>query len=492
MKNNQLGFDLGTTPAKEKAPLSDENIQANVKTKPAAKTTTKSADKTSDKEPNVFSVSQLNRLIRGQIEGNFPQIWVKGEISNFIAHTSGHYYFSLKDEGSQISAVMFRGFNSKLKFRPESGLEVMVKGKISVYEPRGSYQVFCEWMEPVGAGALQKAFEQLKAKLEKEGLFDFARKRPLPSFPKHIGVVTSRTGAAIQDILNVLRRRYKAARITLIPTLVQGPGAAAQIVNAIQMANQLTDLDVLIVGRGGGSIEDLWPFNEEPVARAIAASRIPTISAVGHEVDFTIADFVADLRAPTPSAAAELVVKNAGDLVDRLKNDSQRLVRAIQLKFTQTSDKLRSLQKQLVDPRRRLQDLIIRCDELSGRLSQSMLRYLNDCGTRVDLARRRMGSPQSLVLALSQRASLATQSLRNEIMKMLQSKKLNLREDMAKLEALSPLKVVERGYSIVTNESTKKIIKNAADLKKGDRLQLKFAKGIAEAEVLTAKLDTKN
>ena len=226
----------------------------------------------SNREPLVYSIAEINGLIRKKLEGDFTNIWLRGEISNFKAHTSGHFYFSLKDDSAQINAVMFKGLNSKLKFRPENGMEVLVRGKITVYEPRGNYQIFCESMEPVGAGALQKAFEQLKAKLEKEGLFAAERKRPIPHFPQHIGLVTSPTGAALKDILNVLRRRYRAARITLAPALVQGTEAPQSIVQAIQLINQVQDIDVLIVGRGGGSIEDLWAFNEEIVVRAAAES----------------------------------------------------------------------------------------------------------------------------------------------------------------------------------------------------------------------------
>lgn len=252
---------------------------------------------TSEQKTDVFSVEQLNRLIRQTIEGNINTIWVRGEISNFKPHSSGHFYFSLKDKQSQIKAVMFRGYNSRLKFKPKDGTEVIVRGKISVYEPRGDYQIICEMMEPVGAGALQKAFEDLKLKLKSEGLFDPAKKRPIPLLPRHVAIVTSPTGAAIQDMLNVLSRRNRSVRITLVPTIVQGEAAAPQICEAMKKAFLLPDLDAVIVGRGGGSIEDMWCFNDENLARIIASSPVPVISAVGHEIDFTIADFVADLRA---------------------------------------------------------------------------------------------------------------------------------------------------------------------------------------------------
>lgn len=441
------------------------------------------ADDKKQKEPTVFSVSDINGMIRGTLEGQFQSIWLRGEISNFKPHTSGHFYFSLKDDRSQISAVMFRGHNSKLRFRPENGLEVLVKGKITVYEPRGNYQVFCEWMEPVGAGALQKAFEQLKAKLQSEGLFAAERKRALPAFPKHIGIVTSPTGAAIQDILNVLRRRYKAARVTLSPALVQGPPAADSIVKAIELINRVPDVDVLIVGRGGGSAEDLWCFNEEKVARAIAASRIPVISAVGHEVDFTIADFVADLRAPTPSAAAELVVKNATDLCTGVIQLRNQLNRCMQFKLRNAHEQLKSLRRQLIDPRRRLQDLIFRCDELTMRLEQSVFRYIADCRMRVEMALRKMGSPREHLLSLKSRLKAFETALAQSMKTRLQERKSALREAMAKMEALSPLKVVQRGYSIVTT-GKKKIVKSVKQLKTGDEVHLQFAEGSAQASII--------
>src|SRR3984957_18663367 len=278
-------------------------------------------------DPEIWSVSDVNKAVKATLESQYKLLWIKGEISNFKPHSSGHFYFSLKDSKAQISAVMFRGFNQGLKFRPQDGLEVIVRGKITVYEPRGNYQIFCELMEPMGAGALQLAFEQLKKKLQAEGLFEAARKRPLPRLPKHVAGVTSPTGAAIRDILNVLGRRFKGLRVTLIPAVVQGDAAPRSVVAAIELACRLPDVDVMIVGRGGGSIEDLWAFNDERVARAIAASRVPTISAVGHEIDFTIADFVADLRAPTPSAAAELVCRNAAEISDRIQMLSAHLLR---------------------------------------------------------------------------------------------------------------------------------------------------------------------
>lgn len=286
-----------------------------------------------ERSPKIFTVSELTRNIRTLLEGQFPEAWVSGEVSNFRPHSSGHFYFSLKDDKAYLNAVMFRGANSKLAFKMEDGLEVICHGRISVYEARGQYQIVVDHIEPKGIGALQLAFEQLKKKLQAEGLFDPARKKSLPFLPRKIGVVTSPTGAAIRDILNILGRRFPSVDLLLVPVPVQGEGAAEAIAQAIRLLNEREDMDVMIVGRGGGSTEDLWAFNEEIVARAIFASKIPIVSAVGHEIDFTIADFVADVRAPTPSAAAELVVPNRSDLLSQVSKLKRRLFQGVQQDF---------------------------------------------------------------------------------------------------------------------------------------------------------------
>jgi exodeoxyribonuclease VII large subunit len=390
----------------------------------------------------VLSIEQLNRQIRQLVEGQLGVIWVRGEISNFKAHTSGHFYFSLKDQNSQIRAVMFRGHNSRLRFKPKDGLEVIVRGKISVYEPRGDYQIVCEMMEPVGAGALQRAFEDLKLKLKNEGLFESARKRAIPPYPRHVAIVTSPTGAAIQDILNILNRRNKTVRITLVPTLVQGEGAANKICDALKKAFMLADVDAVIIGRGGGSIEDLWAFNDENLARLIFTSPVPVISAVGHEIDFTICDFVADLRAPTPSAAAELVVKNAEDLQQRIKSLNRLLNSSLQRQMKTDLHRLRAITAKLVDPRRRLQDLIQKNDELIHRLRLSFFRYI-------------------------------------------EKQKTKLRSGMAVLDSLSPLRVVERGYSVVLKGQ--ELIKNSAQVKIGEQITVVLAQGVLQTEVKELK-----
>ena len=432
-------------------------------------------------QPKILSVSDINRAVKDTLETGFKLIWVKGEISNFKAHTSGHFYFSLKDAKAQISAVMFRGFNQGLKFKPRDGMEVLVRGKITVYEPRGNYQMFCEMMEPVGAGALQMAFEQLKRKLEAEGLFAKERKRPLPRLPKHVAVVTSPTGAAIRDILNVLGRRFKGLKVTVVPALVQGAGAAGSIVSAIQLAQKLADVDVMIVGRGGGSIEDMWCFNEEVVARAIAAVRVPVISAVGHEIDFTIADFVADLRAPTPSAAAELVSRNAGELCESIALQRKRLLRAYGHAHQLHRQRVFQLSKRLIDPKRRLQDLGLRCDELSLRLENGLRRYLERRGQTVRLLVSRLPSPGVTVLRLGQEVGMRLARLEAQVLRAVEGRRATLGRLAAVLDSLSPLKVVERGFSITRKDGA--LVKSAAQVAVGDRIEVAFAKGRAQARV---------
>lgn len=430
----------------------------------------------------ILTVSNLNLLIKQQIEGNFQSIWLQGEISNFKAHTSGHYYFSLKDDKSQISAVMFKGFNARLKFQPDSGMEVIVRGRVTVYEPRGNYQIFCESMEPVGAGALQRAYEQLKSKLQMEGLFNSEHKQKIPLLPKSIGVVTSPTGAAIQDILNILGRRYRSGKITVIPARVQGEGAAQEVVRGIQLANSVGGFDVLIVGRGGGSIEDMWCFNEEIVARAIFASKIPIISAVGHEIDFTIADFVADVRAPTPSAAAELVAKSAVELEEKIRGLQNSLRKNIQHQLSLLQGKLNQLQSQLVDPKRRLQDLAIRCDELQQRLVLSWQRYVRDQKMQLRLLRQKILSPKTNIESLRQRVLTATKQLKKETQQVVIGRQKNLASAVSMLDSLSPLRVVGRGYALLFDGD--QIIKSSKSVKKNQELDVQLAEGALRVSVI--------
>jgi exodeoxyribonuclease VII large subunit len=436
-------------------------------------------------QTTVLTVEALNRQIRQLIEGDLGLVWVQGEISNFKAHTSGHFYFSLKDSKSQVSAVMFRGSNSRLKFKPTDGLEVIVRGRVSVYEPRGSYQIVCEMMEPVGAGALQKAFEQLKQKLKTEGLFDPSRKRPLPAMPQHIAIVTSPTGAAIRDMLNVLNRRNRGVPVTLVPTLVQGEGAAPQIVEALRKAAMLPNVDVIIIGRGGGSIEDLWAFNDEALARAIAACPVPVISAVGHEIDFTIADFVADLRAPTPSAAAELVVKNTADVAGRVETLQKMLSMAMNRFLKIEIQKVQALSARLVDPKRRLQDLIFRRDELHSRLLQAQKNYFAKRRLELKGATDSLTPPAQLIGEKRAEIDMLHVRMKNHMTCQVDMQKQNLHRFMSLLESLSPLKVVERGYSVVTKNSD--LVKSTAQLKKGDEVSIRLMKGEFVATVKEIK-----
>lgn len=444
-----------------------------------------SQEKSPDSEVKVHTVSEINRQVKGLLEGRFALIWLKAEISNFKAHTSGHFYFSLKDEKSQINAVMFRGHNRQLKFKPKDGMEVLIRGRLTVYEPRGNYQVFCETMETVGEGALQQAFENLKRKLKAEGLFEASRKKQLPHLPEHVALVTSPTGAAVRDMLNVLSRRFRGLKITIVPCRVQGDGAAREIVHALEQVERLNKtekIDAIICGRGGGSLEDLWAFNEEALARKIVDCSIPVISAVGHEIDFTIADFVADLRAPTPSAASELVVKNASEISEKIKLLGRRLVRAQKQKVYDQRQKVGALEKQLVDPKRYLQDLSLRSDELIQRLEGAALRYLKTRATQVSLLASQLTRPDVRLRQEKDRLAQMQARLHREIQQKIQMGRFELQKKNALMDSLSPLKVVERGYSITT-DAKKKVIKSAAQLKVKDKIKIKFAKGSAEATV---------
>ncbi len=429
----------------------------------------------------IYSVEQLNSHIRNMIEGQLPVIWLQAEISNFKPHSSGHFYFSLKDSKSQISAVMFRGFNSKLKFKPHDGLEVLIRGRITVYEPRGSYQIACESMEPVGAGALQKQFEQLKEKLKAEGLFESTRKKQIPALPQSIAVVTSPTGAAIQDILNIMRRRAKSVEVTVVPTIVQGAAAAPKICEAFLAAQKLNP-DVIIIGRGGGSIEDMWCFNDEKLARLIAACEIPVISAVGHEIDFTICDFVSDLHAPTPSAAAELVSKNTNDLIQRIALFDRSLKNSIIKSVNIQKQKLIFYSRRLVDPKKRLQDLIQRNDELFMRLEQSVYSRINDLKKDTEILRNKLVAPAQVIQNLRNRIQTMNLKLQNKINQKISDQFYRLNNLKSLAHSLSPLQVVDRGYSI--SKIKDKVVKSIKQIKADDILDIRLADGDVRAQIL--------
>ena len=434
----------------------------------------------SEQKDQVFTVEQLNSKIRQVLEGQLGVVWVQGEISNFKPHTSGHFYFSIKDSKSQISAVMFRGSNSKLKFKPHDGLQVLIRARISVYEPRGTYQILCEYMEPVGAGALQKQFEQLRDKLKSEGLFELARKKQIPLFPAQIAVVTSPTGAAVQDILNILRRRAPAIEITIVPSLVQGPQCAEALRLAFRQAERLKP-DVIIIGRGGGSMEDLWGFNDEGLARLIAASNIPVISAVGHEIDFTICDFVSDLRAPTPSAAAELVAQSTVEIKQRIQQKERMILLAMSKAMHSFKERIKNLNHRLTDPRRKLADLIQKNDELFTRLTVAVEQTLNSFAKDILIFKGRLKTPTVVIEEKKQELRLLMYSMNQSTTALLLDKKNSLTNLMSLLDSLSPLKVVERGYSIVKKNN--QLIKSINQVKKSDEIQIQVSDGLITATV---------
>ncbi|MEW6381713.1 MAG: exodeoxyribonuclease VII large subunit [bacterium] len=436
----------------------------------------------------IYSISQITSLIRDNLETEFQNVWIEGEISNLKAPFSGHIYFILKDATSQIRAVAFRYQSRSFAVRPQDGMKVLVRGRITVYEARGEYQIVVEQMEVRGAGALQAAFEQLKARLQAEGLFAAEAKKPIPLYPQTIGLVTSPTGAAIRDILQVIHRRFATVSIIINPVRVQGEEAAGEIARAIREFNQWPDIDVLIVGRGGGSLEDLWAFNEEIVARAIYESRIPIISAVGHEIDFTIADFVADLRAPTPSAAAELVVRNKQDLVEKIVVRQQKMYRLMRHKLDLLSARVQRCSQNWASPRsvdRFFQHYHQTIDTLELRLRQSLLHKLSltrgQTQHTIDTFYRlapcaRIHSWQERVRSLRERICRQEQ----EYMK---SQAVRLAGIMGKLDSLSPLAVLRRGYSICRKIPDLEIITDSASLGPRDLISVNLFRGKVTCEV---------
>ena len=433
----------------------------------------------------VLKVSELTREIKDILEGKFYDLWVEGEISNLRVPPSGHLYFTLKDDSSQIRAVLFRLQARGLRFILEDGLHVICCGRISVYEKRGEYQLILETMEPKGVGALQLAFLQLKDKLEKEGLFDPGRKKPIPLFPQAIGMVTSPTGAVIRDMLHIIERRFKNVRIVLYPVRVQGEGAALEISGGIDYFNALNEVDVIIVGRGGGSIEDLWAFNEEEVARAIDRSKIPIISAVGHETDYTIADFVADLRAPTPSAAAELVVKDKRQVKEMLDQWEDRLENQMLQILEESSAEVSYLRKRLRDPKKMIEESILKVDDFINRIRLSTLLVLRRKKEKIlhldqGLTQR---NPIRGVENLRPVVSGLEKNLFQNIRYFLEMKKQTLRGVLGKLDSLNPLAVLERGYSITRKVPSLKIIKDSSSVEAGEEVEVKLFRGALLCQV---------
>lgn len=394
------------------------------------------------KEKHIYTVSELTKYVRVILEDSFPAVWVEGEISNFVLHSSGHMYFSLRDAGAVIKCAMFARSNAKLKFKPKDGMKVICFGKMSVYEARGDYQLIAEEIEPKGIGALQLQFQQLKEKLQKEGLFDQAHKVKIPFLPTRIGIVTSPTGAAIRDILNVTRRRFSNVEIIINPVKVQGEAAKDEIAKAIREFNKLKNIDVMIVGRGGGSLEDLWPFNEEVVARAIYESEIPVISAVGHEVDYTISDFVADFRAPTPSAAAELVIPRKEDLIGLINTATTRLNNALDGKFNRLTERLNAVKDSYI-----------------------------------------LRQPLNMITQYEQMIDDFRKDMQIRIEHLVKMRGENFHLVISKLEAFNPLAILKRGYSVSTKLPEGIILKEIGSLKIGDIVETKLGRGKFKSRV---------
>jgi exodeoxyribonuclease VII large subunit len=437
-------------------------------------------------ERRTWTVRDLVAAVRTHLEREYGDVWVEGEISNFRAHDSGHLYFTLKDKGAQIRVVMFRSAARLLRFRPDNGMQVVVRGRVTIYEDRGEMQISAEYVEPKGAGALQIAFEQLKAKLEAEGLFDSARKRPIPTLPSRIGIVTSPQAAALRDILNILRRRHDTANVLIFPAQVQGEAAAIEVTAGIRYLNKARNVDVIIVARGGGSAEDLAAFNHEGLARAVAASAIPVISAVGHETDFTILDFVADLRAPTPSAAAELVIRSRFEVDEQLSGLRRRLEKAMRYHLLMARQNLTELAQHGAFAR--IMDLIHRreqrFDDLVNRLANRQRSILEKERRRFEMlsAAVRHYDVRRVLSGMKKDLDARTAAVVSVMRNLLLERRVRMERMDTALQALSPLAILERGYALVFDASGK-LLKDAKKVKTGDEISARLAKGSVKATV---------
>lgn len=436
---------------------------------------------------SYLSVKALTKYIKRKFDADphLRDVYVTGELSNVKIHSSGHIYFTLKDDSSRITATMFRTQASKLSFKPEEGMKVFIRGDVNVYEASGAYQLYAQTMEPDGIGGLFVAFNQLKERLQKEGLFNSNFKQPIPQFPKTIGVITATTGAAIRDICTTINRRYPQAEILIYPTLVQGAGAAPNITENIYLANRHGFCDVLIVGRGGGSIEDLWAFNEEIVARAIFESRIPIISAVGHETDTTIADFVADLRAPTPTAAAELAVPNQQQLYQQILHHQSTLHQMMTAKLNFERNRLTKLQNSypLATPERLYRPFIERLVQVDLSLQNATKLYMMNEKSKLQSidSRMKLYSPVHQLTAAKQHLAHRTQTLTNRMQQQLAQNKVAFTNQLRMLEALNPLALMSKGFSVAYKEQN--VVKSVHELDKGDVIQVTFQDGYAEAKI---------
>lgn len=436
---------------------------------------------------HILTVSLLNDKARDLLENSFPNLWVEGEISNLAQPSSGHLYFTLKDAGAQIRAAMFRGNNRFLPFTPKNGQQVLVKARLSLYAPRGDYQLIVEQMEEAGLGALRRAYDELRLRLQNEGLFATERKRELPEHVRHLAVITSPTGAAVRDIISVLGRRFPGLPVTVIPVPVQGKEAGPAIVRAIARANAQAEFDVILLARGGGSLEDLWAFNEEIVARAIAGSRLPIVSGVGHETDFTIADFVADVRAPTPSAAAELLSQDGDELLDSFEGFEILLVRALRKQLATLTQQLTHLRARLRHPGQRLRDLMQKLDDLELRLKRAQQHTLQQGEIRMQNLRARLRGqhPGQRLPALQQQTAALDQRLRRAMALQLREQKTGLQYLAERAQLASPLATLARGYAIVESEG--RVLRSVTEAKTGATLQARLADGHITATILTSE-----
>jgi exodeoxyribonuclease VII large subunit len=435
----------------------------------------------------IYTVTELTVRVRDLLEERFFEVWVEGELSGVRLWNTGHLYFTLKDSSSLLKGLMFRSALRYLKFKPVDGLRVVARGKLSVYEPKGEYQIVCEHLEPQGLGALQLAFDQLKRRLQAEGLFDTSRKRPLPALPRKIGVVTSLDGAAIRDILKVLRRRYRNVHVVIRPAKVQGEGAAAEIAHALRQIVKVPQVDVVIVGRGGGSLEDLWAFNEEPVARAISIAPVPVIAAVGHESDVTIADLVADVRAPTPSAAAELVVARKEEFSARIDRLHERLVSCAHARVQRLSRRVHELsgRRALAGYATRLAMTQRRTDELTRAMSDALSDALTARARRLQAVERRLDAFDLGRRLARNRTSLVAVDgrLLQAVVARTHRSRARLGGLAGRLDSLSPLAVLGRGYAVCWNEDRTRALRDASDVSAGDTVHVTLSRGSIEAKV---------
>lgn len=440
---------------------------------------------------DVYTVTRLNGEARALLEGHFPALWVEGEISNLARPRSGHLYFSLKDAHCQVRCAMFRMYNRHLDFELRDGVHVLVHARVSLYPERGDFQLLVEYIEEAGAGVLRRAFEALKQRLAAEGLFDAAHKKPLPAIPARLGVITSPSGAAIRDVLSVLARRYPALPVLIYPVPVQGPGAAPAIARTIALADRRRDCDVLILARGGGSLEDLWAFNEESVARAVHACRIPIVTGIGHEVDVTIADFAADHRGATPSAAAELVTPDQDELRQRVLYLQGRLGRHMELQRTGWRQKLEWYRRRLAHPRRRVLDLIQRLDGLTLRLARAArsVPAARRARLRELLARLERNAPAAVVRVHRERQQTLSRRLHAAGALALSARRSRIAALQRTLQAVSPLQTLERGYAIVTTHPQGHVVRSASEVREGESVKARLAKGSLTAKVESTRDD---